>query len=69
MGPAKAEGLRMIWNSWTEFVAMGGYGLYVWGSFGVTAAVIAAEVWAVAARRRALIRLEHGARGADLGET
>jgi heme exporter protein D len=48
---------------------MGGYGLYVWGSFGVTAAVIAAEVWAVAARRRALIRLEHGARGADLGET
>jgi heme exporter protein D len=22
----------MIWNSWGEFFAMGGYGLYVWGS-------------------------------------
>lgn len=59
----------MIWSSWAEFVAMGGYGLYVWGSFGVTAAVIAAEMWAVAARRRALIRHEHDVSGADLGET
>jgi heme exporter protein D len=25
------------WNSFSEFLAMGGYGLYVWGSFGVTA--------------------------------
>lgn len=33
---------------------MGGYGLYVWGSFGVTAAVIAAEIWLVAARRKAI---------------
>ena len=56
------------WTSWAEFVAMGGYGLYVWGSFGVTALVIAAEVWAVSARRRALTRQEHGASGADLGE-
>jgi heme exporter protein D len=59
----------MIWNSWTEFVAMGGYGLYVWGSFGVTAAVIAAEIWAVAARRRTLARHEPGVHGADFGET
>ena len=36
---------------------MGGYGLYVWGSFGVTAAVIAAEIWLVAARRKALCNL------------
>lgn len=33
---------------------MGGYGLYVWGSFGVTAVVIAAEIWLVAARRKAI---------------
>ena len=33
---------------------MGGYGLYGWGSFGVTAAVIAAEIWSVAARRKAI---------------
>jgi len=44
----------MIWSSWSEFVAMGGYGLYVWGSFGVTAAVMAGEVLAIASRRRAL---------------
>ena len=59
----------MIWNSWAEFVTMGGYGLYVWGSFGVTAVVIVAEIWAVTARRRALARHEHGTGGADLGET
>ena len=47
----------MIWNSASEFLAMGGYGLYVWGSFGVTAAVIAAEIWSVAARRQAIRNL------------
>jgi heme exporter protein D len=44
----------VIWNSASEFFAMGGYGLYVWGSFGVTAVVIAAEIWLVAARRKAI---------------
>ena len=54
----------MIWNSWSDFIAMGGYGLYVWGSFGVTAAAIAAEMWSVAARRKALLAtLTHA--GAD----
>ncbi len=58
----------MVWNSWSDFVAMGGYGLYVWGSFGVTAAVLAAEIWAVAARRRALSRHVGGITGAPMGE-
>ncbi len=44
----------MNWNSWSEFAAMGGYGLCVWGSFGVTAVVMVGEVLAVAAQRRAL---------------
>ena len=35
-----------------EFLAMGGYGFYVWGSYGVTALVIIAEILAVKARRR-----------------
>jgi heme exporter protein D len=35
-----------------EFLAMGGYGFYVWGSYGVTALVIAAEIIGVRARRR-----------------
>jgi heme exporter protein D len=46
----------MNWTSWSDFVAMGGYGLYVWGSFGVVALVMAAEVAQIAARRRALAR-------------
>ncbi len=29
---------RMSWNSTSDFFAMGGYGLYVWGAYGVTAA-------------------------------
>jgi len=43
----------MTWGSWSEFFAMGGYGFYVWGSYGVTCAAIALEVWALARRSRA----------------
>ena len=35
-----------------EFFAMGGYAWYVWGSYGITALVIAAEIGAVTARGR-----------------
>ena len=34
----------MIWESWSQFWDMGGYGLYVWGSIGVTAACMGIEV-------------------------
>ena len=34
----------MHWNSVNEFLAMGGYGLYVWGSFGLTFLAMAIEV-------------------------
>ena len=48
----------MIWNSWTEFWAMGGYGLYVWGSFGVTAPCVALEmIWVKHARAQALAQI------------
>ena len=47
----------MNWNSVGEFLQMGGYGLYVWGSFAVCALVIAAECTGIALRRRALLRL------------
>ena len=42
----------MNWGSAGEFFAMGGYGLYVWGSYGVSALAIAIELLALAARRR-----------------
>jgi len=31
------------WNSFSDFLAMGGYGLYVWGSFGMTALIMVLE--------------------------
>jgi heme exporter protein D len=34
----------MNWNSLDEFLHMGGYGLYVWGSYLVTALCIATEL-------------------------
>ncbi len=34
---------------------MGGYGFYVWSAYGVTAVVIAAEILAVRARRKAAL--------------
>jgi heme exporter protein D len=37
----------MQWNSLSEFLAMGGYGFYVWVSFGVTAVCMIWEVVAV----------------------
>ena len=42
----------MNWSSASEFFAMGGYALYVWGSFLVTAACLAAEPLLLSARRR-----------------
>jgi heme exporter protein D len=48
----------MIWNSVADFWAMGGYGLYVWGSFGVTAALMGIEVlWVKKARSNALTQV------------
>ena len=35
----------MRWTSWAEFWAMGGYAVYVWGSFAMTALLMAVEVW------------------------
>jgi heme exporter protein D len=34
----------MIWQSWSDFFAMGGYALYVWGSFVVVFGVMLCEL-------------------------
>lgn len=53
----------MNWGGVSEFLAMGGYGLYVWGSFGVTAGLIAMEILLLHGRRRAALeQLRGGAR-------
>ena len=46
----------MQWHSVAEFLDMGGYAFYVWGSFGITALVMVIEVWQVRARHRHIVR-------------
>ncbi len=46
----------MNWSSWSEFFAMGGHALYVWGSYGVTFLLMAIEVFLLRRRRRAVLR-------------
>ena len=46
----------MIWSSWEAFWAMGGYGRYVWGSYGVFFAIVALECWQLRLRRRAALQ-------------
>lgn len=41
----------MNWNSTADFLAMGGYGLYVWGSIAATAACLIAEPLLLRRRR------------------
>lgn len=55
--------MNIHWSSFSDFLAMGGYGLYVWGSFGVTALVLIAEPIVAVRNRKALIaRLKRQAR-------
>ncbi|WP_373976036.1 heme exporter protein CcmD [Chitinibacter sp. SCUT-21] len=35
--------MNLYWNSWAEFFAMGGYGVYVWWSFAVCATGLCIE--------------------------
>lgn len=42
----------MNWHSASEFFAMGGYGLYVWGSYAGVAVLMIAESWLIGRRLR-----------------
>ena len=44
-----------MWNSASEFLAMGGYGLYVWGSVGACLLVCIIEPLTLNLKRRALL--------------
>ncbi|MBU3622944.1 heme exporter protein CcmD [Polynucleobacter sp. AP-Latsch-80-C2] len=48
-----------MWNSPSEFFAMGGYALYVWSSFGMCALVLLLEPLVIRARNQAVIRRLH----------
>ena len=46
----------MNWGSFADFVAMGGYGAYVWGSFIPALAAFAVEFSLVRHRRSAIVQ-------------
>ena len=46
----------MSWNGIGDFLHMGGYGLYVWGSYAVTLGLLAVEASMLIARERGLTR-------------
>jgi heme exporter protein D len=48
----------MRWSSLSEFISMGGYGLYVWGSYGVTLVLLAGEVIMLWKRKREISKRE-----------
>ncbi len=42
--------------NWGEFLAMGGYGVYVWGSYGFAALILIANSLAPILRRRVMLK-------------
>jgi heme exporter protein D len=50
--------------SLADFIAMGGYGFYVWGAYLTTAVLVVIEVAAVRARLRAARHVADGSREA-----
>lgn len=48
----------MIWHSVGEFLSMGGYGLYVWGSYALTAALMLIEPVVAVRRYRAALHAD-----------
>lgn len=47
----------MQWASVSDFLSMGGYGLYVWGSYVVMAAVVIIEVMLLRKGRSQTLKL------------
>ena len=45
----------MTWVGWLDFFEMGGYALYVWGSYAVGLALVLTELALLLLRRRAIV--------------
>lgn len=60
----------IYWNSFSDFIAMGGYGFYVWGSFGVTVLIMTIEPIVATRNQKALIaRLKRQIRAESLADS
>ncbi len=46
----------MNWGSLDKFLAMGGYAFYVWGAYGMAAAILVVELWQLKVRRRRAVQ-------------
>ncbi|MBC7755907.1 MAG: heme exporter protein CcmD [Bdellovibrio sp.] len=46
----------MQWHSVKDFLAMGGYAFYVWGSFGITFCCMAIELLMLQSRRQRIMQ-------------
>jgi heme exporter protein D len=46
----------MKWTSLSDFIAMGGYGVYVWGSYALALAFMMIEPWLAVRRHRHALR-------------
>lgn len=55
----------MNWQSFDQFLHMGGYGLYVWGSYGVTLALMACEALLASRRRQRALEAARNADGSE----
>ncbi|MDQ7732953.1 heme exporter protein CcmD [Halomonas sp. SpR1] len=56
----------MAFDSFAEFLAMGGHAPYVWSAWGVTALLLLATVWHARAEQRQLLKgLKRRARRAN----
>ncbi len=53
--------MSIWWASWADFWAMGKHGVYVWGSYGVAALLVIAELWQARQARRLALREVHQA--------
>lgn len=58
-----------MWNSFGDFLAMGGYGLYVWGSLGICALVCVFEPISLNLKHRALLAEVSLEGSADAGQS
>jgi heme exporter protein D len=60
----------IYWNSFSDFIAMGGYGIYVWGSFGVTALIMVIEpIVAIRNQKNLIARLKRQIRAESRADT
>lgn len=55
------------WNSFADFIHMGGHGYYVWCAYAAFAAGVFYELWQLVSRRRAICRrIMREARAAEM---